>query len=399
MENMEEKNVLLNVIKASLWGTPVPEEPVTDSVFLELKRHNIVALTAPILPSLYISSTLRDEWKTTIFQQITHQVYCKYIQDHIAIKFPYVVLKGTTAAQYYPHPEYRALGDIDIMTRHEDYELTCIELLANDYIEDTTSSTEDFGRHRVFIKKNICIEVHSFFAMLNDPQKAEYLDELIINNINSTHILPDLVNGLVLLEHINQHLEEGIGLRQIIDWMMFVEKCLPDEKWPEFNNLAQKIGLEKLARVSTRICELYLGLRPHSWCKSVDMQLCKDLMNYVIACGNFGESSSVENGPGARLISYSRTPAAFFRLLQERGLVNWGISHKHIILKPFAWIYQIGRYFRNIFRRNHAVTELKTDIKAAQRRVALFDALGVKQTSKGLAIYEDGKYVKTYKRP
>ena len=390
---------VFELIKSALWGASVPSEPITVETFQELKKHAIAGLITPILANLNMSDTLRKEWKAYILQQITHQVNCKYIQDHIEIKAPYVILKGTTAAQYYPHPEFRTLGDVDIMTSHEDYESTCDELLANGYKESTASSTEDFGRHRVFHKNNICIEVHSFFAMLNDPKHAEYLDELIISNINSTHILPDMVNGMVLLEHISQHLEEGIGLRQIIDWMMFVDKCLPDEKWPEFYILVKNIGLEKLAIITTRMCEMFLGLSPHSWCESVDTLLCKDLMRYVMACGNFGVKNSTENGPGARLLSYSRTPMAFFRLLQERGLVNWDVPHKHIVLKPFAWFYQIGRYVRNIFRRNNAVAELKADIKAAKTRVTLFDALGVKQTSRGLAIYENGKYVKTFKRP
>ncbi len=388
-----------SLIKLALWEEPTPSELITDDVFKELKKHAVAALVSPVLPKLNMSDALRKEWKAAIFQQITHHDNCKYIQDHITIKAPYVILKGTTAAQYYPYPEFRTMGDIDIMTSHEDYESTCDELLLNDYTEDTASSTEDFGRHRVFKKNGISIEVHSFFAMFNDPKHAEYLDELIISSINPTHILPDMVNGLVLLEHINQHLEEGIGLRQIVDWMMFVDKCLPDEKWPEFHILVKNIGLEKLAIVVTHMCELYLGLSPHAWCENVDISLCKDLMRYVMACGNFGVKNSVENGPGARLLSYSRTPMAFFRLLQERGLVNWGILHKHILLKPFAWFYQIGRYVRNIFGRNNAVAELKTDIKAAKRRAVLFDALEVKQTSRGLAIYENGKYVKTYKRP
>ena len=399
MKDMEERNILFSIIRASLSKGPVPLEPVTDDIFQELKKHTITALIAPVLSNLNMSDALRNEWKVTILQQITHHANCKYIQDHFKINAPYVILKGTTAAQYYPYPEFRTLGDIDIMTRHEDFESTCNGFLVDGYKENTASSTEDFGRHRVFEKNNISIEVHAFFAMLNDPQKAEYLDELIISNINTMHILPDLVNGLVLLEHINQHLEEGIGLRQIIDWMMFVEKCLPDEKWSEFEKMARNIGLEKLAVIVTRMCELYLGLSSHTWCNSVETLLCEDLMQYILASGNFGAKQSNENRLGARLLLYSRTPGSFFRLLQERGLANWSVLQKYIVLKPFAWFYQIGRYIRNIFGRNHAMTELKSDIRVAKKRIALFDELGVKQTSKGLAIYENGRYVKTYKRP
>ena len=93
----------------------------------------------------------------------------------------------------------------------------------------------------------------------------------------------------MILEHISQHLENGLGLRQIIDWMMFVHKCLPDENWPEFQVLASNIGMETLAIVMTRMCELHLGLPERMWCKSADNELCGQLMDYILACGNFGE--------------------------------------------------------------------------------------------------------------
>ena len=44
-------------------------------------------------------------------------------------------------------------------------------------------------------------------------------------------MFPPLENGLVLLGHINQHLEEGLGLRQILDWALYVDKALDDDAW------------------------------------------------------------------------------------------------------------------------------------------------------------------------
>ena len=126
-------------------------------------------------------------------------------------------------------------------------------------------STRPFERETGFIKNDIIVELHRSFAKLNNADHARYLDDLIITNINPTHELPDPVNGLVILEHISQHLVNGLGLRQIIDWMMFTDKCLPDEKWPEFREMAQKTGMEKLAVVVTRMCEIYLGLPCRNW--------------------------------------------------------------------------------------------------------------------------------------
>lgn len=391
-------DILFQVMRASLWGTLPPVEMITENVFQELQNHALVALPAPILSTLQMSDELRKSWETAIYQQISYQAKSRYAQRNLRLDVPYVILKGTSATQYYPHPECRILGDIDVMTRHEDYETACKELLQSGYTENTSKAEEDFGRHRGFYKNSIEVEVHSFFALRNDPVQAEYLDKLIIENINPSHVLPDLINGLVLLAHIDQHMESGLGLRHIIDWMMFVDKCLPDEKWREFRPMAQNIGLEKLAVITTRLCEIYLGLSIHNWCKNADPELCKKLMDYVMASGNFG-TKRLEDGPGTNLLTYARTPESVFRLLQERGLVNWKAAKRYMFLRPFAWIYQVVRYFRSGFGREEAIGKLKAEFGEANDRVELFDALGVKQTSKGLAVYKDGRYIKTYKRP
>ncbi|MBR0512934.1 MAG: nucleotidyltransferase family protein [Clostridia bacterium] len=389
---------MLDLLKASLWGTESAIASRED--YSEMKAHAIAALPANVLPWTSMDPELRTEWKKTIMQQLISYNQYLYEQENLPITFPYVILKGTSAAKYYPHPEYRKMGDIDIMTRREDYENACSELIKYGFVEHINKEEEDFGRHRGFSKNGVEVEVHAFFALLNEPKQAEYLDDLIIENITPSHELPDLVNGLVLLEHIAQHMEGGLGLRQIIDWMMFVDKCLSDEKeWSNFRMMAQRIGLEKLTEVVTRMCEMFLGLEEHTWCRNVDEKSCKGLMDFVLSCGNFGIKLVDKIGPGANVLSYARTPFAFIHLLQERGLVNWKTAQKHAVLRPFAWLYQIGRYLNKGLGRKNAISELKGEYVAAKERVALFDALGVKQSSKGLAVYRNGKYQKTYKMP
>ena len=390
---------MLELLRASLWGT----DPgiVTQDIYEEMERHCITILPAVLLSSLNISSDLRNVWKKTILRQINYYNCYKYVQETLPIDVPYVILKGTSAAKYYPYPEYRTLGDIDIMTRREDYTTACDMLLRNGFLENTATATEDFGRHRGFIKNNIEVEVHAFFALLNDPEKARYLDDLIIQNITPSHILPDMVNGLTLLEHINQHLEEGLGLRQIIDWMMFVNKCLSDKEWPEFSIMARNIGLEKLAIITTQMCVNALGLSPREWCSGAEKKLCEQLFDYVLSCGNFGIKNKEKGDSNivTNVFTYARTPAAGLRLLQKRGLVNWSAAQKHKFLRPFSWIYQAGRYIIRGFHRNEAAEKVRKEYKAAKERIMLFDDLGVKQTAKGLARLENGYYVKTYQKP
>ena len=242
-------------IKAAVWEMPAGS---TDwEIYNRCREHGIQALAASILKDTSMPDDLRKRWKEDIQRHILRYARYTYLLSQLPVTVPYVILKGLSAARYYSSPEYRSLGDIDIMTLREDMQAACDSLLENGYQEIAPNC-----RHREFVKDGFSVEVHISYAWVDDIDQARNIDNLILENIvkSHEHTLPDLVNGLVLLEHINHHLEFGLGLRQIIDWMMFVHRCLPDEKWPEFRKLAEQVGLESLAVNAARMCELYLGL-------------------------------------------------------------------------------------------------------------------------------------------
>lgn len=376
-----------NLIRAIFWNDPI--DTIDRETYMLLKEHSIDALAALLLPSLQITDDLRKEWKNRIIQQVVYNTRCNFLEDHLPITVPYVILKGTSAAKYYPHPEYRAMGDIDIITPRAYFDQATQELLKDGYV-----ISKELEREVGFVKDGIMVEMHHFFASLNDPEQAKYMDDLIIDNINPSHVLPDHINGLVLLEHINQHLEEGLGFRQIIDWMMFVDKCLSDEEWPRFQEYAKNIGLEPLAIVATKMCEIYLGLPPREWCNQADSKICKQLIDYIVTCGNFGSVRSENIGIGENVFYFGSTPKSFFGLLQKRGNANWKAAREHAGLRPFAWLYQIIRYAVKGFNREDAPAELAKEYRAAKQRIAMFEALGVRRSSKGLAVYRNGKYQK-----
>ncbi len=383
---MQNDNIM-DLVKKSLWGSGKPI--VDQNTFEEMKRQAIAVLPATCLSSLALSPELALEWRQYIIQQLAYSTQCRYVQSILPLDVPYVILKGTSAAMYYPHPKYRTMGDIDIMTRREDLEAACNQLVLNGY-----RVVKELNREITFTKNGIIVELHRRFATLNDPKQVKYLDDLIIENITPSHVLPDLVNGLVLLEHIDQHMEGGIGLRQIIDWMMFVDKCLPDEKWPEFLVMAEKTCLVKLAVACTRMCEMYLGLPHREWCADTDTALCEQLMDYVMACGNFGNKKTSDEAVSENAIAYASTPKMFFSLLQKQGLKNWKAARQNRLLEPFAWIYQAFRYASRGLKRDQAVLKLKEEYRSAKQRNKMFDALGVKTMAKGNVVYKDGKYVK-----
>lgn len=378
---------MYELVKYTLWGTGKPS--VDFEIFEEMKNQGIAVLPASVIKDLDLQPELKQEWTSFIIQQISFSARQQYIQDHLPLSVPYVILKGTTAAQYYPHPEFRMMGDIDIMPSREHFDTACNELIVSGWTETTDEGDLHRGRHRSFYKNGCLVEVHAFFASMNDPIKARLLDDQIVSHINNTHVLPDLINGLVLIDHINQHLEEGIGLRHIIDWMMYVDKCLNDEQWKVFEPLVTNIGLKTLAVTTTRVCEMYLGSPSHAWSSEADEKLCTVLMDYVISCGNLGHKLNPSETTSIIGMGKIKHPIRLIRSLQERGEAEWEKANNPF-LKHFSWVWEgikIWKETPHFFARYKKARSLDT----------MFNALGVKRFDDGLVYYENGEYVKREK--
>ncbi len=383
---------VISLIRLCMWEQGTGN--VDNSIFIEMKQHALVALPAHIMTTLQMPDDLRKIWQTEIYQQISYNVNYRHEQATLPVSVPYVILKGTSAAQYYPNPLYRTMGDIDIMPRREDFEMACEQLLQNGFREITDDIEKARGRHRQFHRDELLVEVHAYYAHQNNPQRAKLLDDMIIEGITPNHVLPDIINGLVLIDHINHHMENGLGFRQIIDWMMYVDKCLSDDKWPGFQALVKQTGHEQLAVVTTRMCELYLGLPLHRWCADADPAVCGRLLQYIMDNGNFGRKQEEDSRVSQRFLSSTRTVKGMFRFLQGRGLLNWPAAQRNRFLRPFAWLHQTFRYLGKGIVREDTLAKLKTEQEAARQRNELFDALGINREERGLVKYKKGKYIK-----
>ena len=104
---------ILNLIKQSLWHQGVAF--VDEDVYKEAKAHSLIALPAAILSQLDMPEELRQTWKMEIYQQIANNINYRHFQLQLPVTVPYVILKGTAAAVYYPNPSQRTMGDVDFI--------------------------------------------------------------------------------------------------------------------------------------------------------------------------------------------------------------------------------------------------------------------------------------------
>ena len=341
----KEQSCLLELIKTSLFDlTPViPDNVNWEKVFEFAKSQCIVPLIASCVPEEY-----RNEWLGIAYQSKAYYMQLLFSQNSLVNllknnKIPYIILKGTAAAIYYPSPTMRTYGDIDFYISESQASVAKNLLQENGYLYLSSD-----GRHHEFEKNGIDFELHYQFSC----QSYNCIDHFVLNGLNNAVEykitnssfcgLPTYENGLVLLGHIMQHIKaSGIGLRQIIDWMMFVHEELDDSAWYDhFRLLAHEAGLEKLAITVTFMCKKWLGL-PNEivWCNTADEEVADQLMFRILDDGNFGHYRT-----SSEKVKKSLNDEGTFRYLQRAGMINWPLAQKCALFRPFAWLYQLCRY-------------------------------------------------------
>ena len=375
--------VLLDLIRASLFGTEPAFEADVDwnAVLKEAEDQTVVALAADAVPVEAAAA-----WQIPVARNKMHFLQVLTVQTNLVKLFreagiPLAILKGCAAAMYYPAPIQRAMGDIDFIVPRDRFEESRRLMEENGY--EFVHETKD-KRDYAYEKDHIIIELHHHYSVENwdiEPQIMEGLTRAVTCEVykNEFPALPTMINGLVLLDHVRRHLYSGIGIRQIIDWMMFVHASLSDDAWTnEFAELARGAGLETLALTMTKMCRLWFGLPDEiTWCDSADEDTARSLMELVFDFGNFGVKERGSDRP-LEGVTVTARKEGLFRYLQRTGEATWKAYHRHHFLRPFAWFYQICRFIKRgvaaLFRGERLSAK---DIAKGNERADIYHRLGV----------------------
>ena len=143
-----------------------------------------------------------------------------------------VLLKGQGVARLYRYPEQRQCGDIDLYIGETSYIEAC--KIVSVYGEKSGKESESF-QHYHFNRNGVTIELHRLAAYSLDPfvnKRLQCFVKLYLDNghagyekYNWSNLLlpPVQFDACYLFYHLAKHfLMEGIGLRQICDWMLYL---------------------------------------------------------------------------------------------------------------------------------------------------------------------------------
>ena len=221
---------------------------------------------------------------------------CTLVSDKFRKEgFRNCILKGQGLAQLYPAPYLRTPGDIDIWLEGDSRKIL-------EYVRHYIPESKPVYHHVDFpIAKDTEIEVHFTPSWMYNPFGNRRLQkffkkysEQVYNNPTATKegefpVPTALFNRIYILLHIYRHLfQEGIGLRQLMDYYFVLKQEISDEEQKEFLKMLDCLNLRKFTSAMMHIMATVFGMDEKSLVLPPDRKEGEFLLDEVMKAGNFG---------------------------------------------------------------------------------------------------------------
>ena len=241
-----------------------------------------------------------------------------------------LLLKGESMASLYLCPESRNCGDIDLFVFPEDY-TRAARLLAT-CLEQIEMATE---KHGTFRRGRYNVELHFCPLVLQRPWLRHYFDLYTREKLSDVHetvslpfaegkvlVPPVTYNAIFLLAHIYHHfIEGGIGLRQICDWTLFLDRNFERLDVDELATKLEQFGLMNAWKVFVSLAVGFLGLKrdraPFYDADEHYARKAKEILTIILKEGNFGRYGKGELAK-KKDDSYSTKKSKSFKLGLQR---------------------------------------------------------------------------------
>ena len=172
-----------------------------------------------------------------------------------------LLLKGYGLSLFWPKPDSRPIGDIDIYTFgkwEETDKLICQKL----GIKSNTSH----HKHSELHYKGKVIENHYEFLNVHAHRSTAKIEDILHEELNAypDKEIPNLYypscrfNALYLLRHSGEHFAStSMKLRLVLDWAFFVKSNSVDWQW--LLEILDRVGMKQYLAVLNAICVRHLG--------------------------------------------------------------------------------------------------------------------------------------------
>ncbi len=366
-----EERVLLHLLAVALGSQrpPLSDQDLHKVDWAKVMEESVqqavcpLAFEAAAAYEAVIPSETYGRWFSTCYAYLRSAYQVFHSQQHLSELmaqngYPFIILKGTAAAAYYPEPEKRCFGDVDFLIDPTQRETVGDMLTADGY--------ERYGLehvcHVVYRRKREHLEMHFEIAGIPFGEAGERVREYIRGA--ERRALTQTVGGidfpaprprdhaLILLLHMQHHmLGEGLGLRHLCDWVTFVTRTADESFWEtDVLPLVRAIGLDTYAAVMTKVGAMYLDTACPAWAQGADEALCAAVMADILAGGNFGRKDEMRAASGMLISEHGKAGTQHGMLynlahtLHGAVLLQYPIIKKLPVLYPFIYLYKAARF-------------------------------------------------------
>lgn len=393
----KEQIALLRLTSASVLGNAFTDETVLDGVDFEKLQDEALAQTVhlSVFESLSpykgrMAEETYRKWLKRASRAVQGNLALCRAQNDLARLLekegiPYAVIKGTSAAAYYPKPDLRALGDVDFLVLPEDLPRATAALEQAGY----RKGEDGHDCHVLFRFNGVRFEMHFETSGIPYGETGEiirtFLQDTPLQAIpRDGGMVPDPVrHGLILLLHMQHHmLGEGLGLRHLCDWACFVAGAEQDELWQEtLLPFLQEIGLYRYAQVMTKTCHNYLNIPCPVWAQSVENEVCREVMWDVLQGGNFGNKDEIRSKSGMLVSRHGKNGTRDGAGKNLFSVLHTSVLKKHPVVKKFPPLYPFFFVWRGIryatlmlFGKRKSVVKM---LPEAQKRRSVYEKLHI----------------------
>lgn len=277
----------------------------------------------------------------------------------IAVEFEkasisYLPFKGELIREYYPNPELRTMGDIDVLIQTQDRE-------SADAIMHRLGYRKFVDNHAVwtYLKPNLMFEIHDVMFYEHLSNSVNYRD--YFNRIWETAIPAEGKNGYVpepnrhfvyLICHMAKHIiNKGIGFRAFLD-VVFMSQKEQQLNWDWIAAELARLELLNFAKTCFALCERWFHVPMPFSAAGLEETFFEGTTAKMFRDGTFGlQNEQNEAAYFAKEIrrsdqSYWRTAIALtwqklFPSYEDMQLIPWyRFVDGRPWLMPAAWVYR-----------------------------------------------------------
>lgn len=256
-----EKEYFIHLLFSFVNGTAPEPETVDLQEVMEIARvhdvQGIIAQQIKLLPSEYLQNS---ELKDIISQYIGRTVQKSSIKDsarNMVESFlcdhhiDHLYVKGAVIKKYYPVPELRTSGDIDIIVRGNAFE-DIVDVFKKGGFAVKSVITDTL----TIILSGVTFEIHKC-ADVN----SEYFDDIfsMCTNDGCRYELDEYNHLAYVICHLCKHLSyRGAGIRMLLDIDLMI-RGIHNFNLDKLLNICEKAGRLQSAKAVIKLCNLWFN--------------------------------------------------------------------------------------------------------------------------------------------